>query len=428
MTCAVGSEKLCDSLTRKKPLLVWISDSPLRRCLNTLDLTSIGVGTVVGAGLYVVTGELARDVAGPAVILSFFIAAIAALLSGICYAEFGCRIPKAGSAYIYSYVALGEIWAFIVGWNMILEYLIGAASLARASSEYINSLTGGLTYKFFMKVATWKHPALGPFPDFLALTLALSMAVVVSLGARKSSLFNKIVTFVNMSVIIFIICAGMYFADVGNWTNDFAPYGTRGILTAAGSCFYAFVGFDVIATASEEVVNPKKSIPLSIIMCLVISSLAYFGVATVLTLIMPYQKLDRFAPLAEAFAQNGFYSAKYIIAVGALCATLSSLVTNSFAAPRVIYSMATDGLLFQCLAHVHEKTHVPVRAAVMDGLLIGILALLLDIRQLVSVYLIHTSIFTATLRIRLRHFGCISVENYQMEMKLNVLFCFLPAG
>ena len=379
--------KVCDNLTRRKPTEDCLSESHLKRCLTTLDLTSIGVGTVVGAGLYVVTGELARDTAGPAVIISFFIAAIAALLSGICYAEFGCRIPKAGSAYVYSYVSLGEFWAFVVGWNMVLGYIIAAASVARACSEYINSFAGGYIFKFFMNdIATWKVPALGTFPDFLAFTLALIVTIIVSLGAQTSSLINKIMTFVNLAVIVFILFAGLYFVETKNWQSNFAPYGVSGVLTAAGSCFYAFIGFDVIGTVGEEAINPKRSLPLSIILTLVISFLAYFGVATILTLMMSYDKLDRFAPLAEVFVQRGFSGAKYVVATGGLCATMSTLLTTSFAAPRVAYSMASDGLLFTWFAHVHDKTKVPVRATLVDGVLIATLALLLDVKQLVSLF------------------------------------------
>lgn len=339
----------------------------------------------MGAGLYVVTGQLARDVAGPAVVLSFFIAGIAALFSGICYAEFGCRIPKAGSAYVYTYVAVGEFWAFVVGWNIILEYIIAAASVARACSEYIDSFAQGEIYKFFMEdIATWSVSALGSFPDLLAMALALIFAGIVSLGAHKSSLVNKVMTFINLSVIVFIIIAGLHFVDGRNWQTKFAPYGVNGVLTAAGSCFYAFVGFDVIGTASEEAVNPKRSIPLSIILCLAISFLSYFGVATVLTLILPYHQLSRFAPLAEAFAQRGFNGAKYVVATGGLFATMSTLLSNSFAAARVVYSMASDGLLFNWFGHVNDKTKVPVRAALVNGVLIATLALLLDVKQLVS--------------------------------------------
>ena len=377
--------KVCNRLTRTKPTEDWLSESPLKRCLSTLDLTSIGIGSVVGAGLYVVTGQLARDIAGPAVVISFLIAAIAALLSGICYAEFGCRIPKAGSAYVYSYVTVGEFWAFVVGWNMILEYIIAAATLARSCSEYINSFAEGYIYKFFMNyIGTWNVQFLGSFPDLLAFMLALIIAIIVSLGAKKSSFVNKTMTFVNLSVITLIICVGLYFVEAQNWQSKFAPYGVSGVLTASGSCFFAFAGFDVIGTASEEAINPKRSVPLSIMLTLVISFLAYFGVATVLTLMMPYDKLSRFAALAEAFAQRGFSGAKYVVATGGLCATVSTLLTNSFAGPRVVYSMASDGLLFNWFAHVHEKTKVPLHATLVNGTLIAILALLLDVKQLVS--------------------------------------------
>lgn len=337
--------KICDILTRKKIEDNWFGETPLKRCLTTLDLTSLGVAAVLGAGLYVVTGELARDVAGPAVVVSFFIAGVAALFSGICYAEFGCRIPRAGSAYVYSYATVGEFWAFFVGWNMILEYIIAAASLARACSEYINSFAQGSIYNFFMEdIGKWNVPALGSFPDFLAMAVALVISCIVSLGALKSSLFNKVMTFINLSVIIFIICVGLYFVEGKTW-QAFAPYGVNGVLKAAGGCFYAFVGFDVIATASEEALNPKRSIPLSIILTIVISFLAYFGVATVLTLMIPYNQLSQFAPLAQAFTQRGFSAAKYVVAIGGLCATMSSLLTATFSVPRVLYSMATDGLL-----------------------------------------------------------------------------------
>ena len=381
------------NLVRKKPTSSKDSgllETPLKRCLTTLDLTFTGVGTLVGAGLYVVTGQIARDIAGPAVVISFFIAAIAALLSAICYAEFGCRIPKAGSAYVYSYVTVGEFWAFVVGWSMILEYIIAAASLARSCSEYINSFAEGYIYKFFMNhIGTWNVQALGGFPDFLAFMLALIIAIIVSLGAKKSSFVNKTMTFVNISVITFIICAGLYFVEAKNWQSKFAPYGVSGVLTAAGSCFFAFGGFDVIGTASEEAINPKRSVPLSIMLTLAISFLAYFGVATVLTLMVPYDKLSQFAALAEAFAQRGFSGAKYVVATGGLCATVSTLLTNSFAGPRVVYSMASDGLLFNWFAHVHEKTRVPVRAALVNGILIAILALLFDVKQLVSLLFVR---------------------------------------
>ena len=378
-------QRLCDNLTRKKSDDLFLSDSLLRRCLSTIDLTSLGVGTVVGAGLYVVTGELARDVAGPAVVLSFILASFSALLCSLFYAEFGCRIPKAGSAYIYTYVAMGEIWAFVVGWNIILEYVIAGASLARACSEYIDAVFQGEIYHFFLNdIATWKHAGIGPFPDFLAFGLVVTVVILVCLGTRLSVNVQKVVTAGNFLVILFMIGYGLFFAKFQNWTNDFAPYGTRGILRGAASAFYAFCGFDVITTAAEEAVNPQKNIPLSLILVVTISTLAYFGVATVLTLMLPYNHLDPFAPLAQAFAQETFPAAKYIVSIGGICATVSALVSTVFSPSRVIYSMSIDGLLFRWFSDVSDKTHSPIKATIVTGCFTALLAMIFDINQLVS--------------------------------------------
>ena len=380
-------------LTRRKEIDNDLSDSKLRRCLNVFDLTAIGVGATVGAGLYVVTGQIARDVAGPAIVLSFFVAAVAAFLSGICYSEFGCRITKAGSAYVYTYTSLGEIWAFIIGWNMILEYVIGAASLGRASSEYIDSITGGVIRKFFVdNIGQFHASGLGSYPDFLAFVLVLAVSMIVASGAKYSAVFNKFVTTINMLVILFVLAVGMFHVNPKNWAGaqQFLPYGVSGVLAGAASCFYCFVGFDVIATASEETINPKRSIPLSIMLCLIISFLAYFGVASILTLMVSYDKLDKFAPLPEAFKAAGVPAAKYVIAIGGLCALAGSLMSSIFAVPRIMYSMASDGLLFKIFARIYERTNVPVISVAFAGVLSAILALMLDLKQLVEMLSIGT--------------------------------------
>ena len=380
-------------LTRRKEIDNDLSNSQLRRCLDVFDLTAIGVGATVGAGLYVVTGQIARDVAGPAIVLSFFVAAVAAFLSGICYSEFGCRITKAGSAYVYTYTSLGEIWAFIIGWNMILEYVIGTASLGRASSEYIDSITGGVIRKFFIdNIGQFHASGLGSYPDFLAFVLVLAVSLIVASGAKHSAVFNKFVTTINMLVILFVLAVGLFHVNPKNWAgaHQFLPYGVPGVLAGAASCFYCFVGFDVIATASEETINPKRAIPLSIMLCLIISFMAYFGVASILTLMVSYDKLDKFAPLPEAFKAAGVPAAKYVIAIGGLCALAGSLMSGIFAVPRIMYSMASDGLLFKFFARIYERTNVPIISIAFAGVLSAILALMLDLKQLVEMLSIGT--------------------------------------
>lgn len=246
-----------------------LSRTELSRCLSIFDLTSLGIGSTLGAGIYVIAGEVARSVAGPAIVLSFFIAAVASILSGLCYAEFGARVPKAGSAYIYSYVTVGELCAFVIGWNLFLEYVIGGSSVARAWSEYFDSVFDNRIRNFTLNNIGEIHASgLSNYPDFFAFLLALLVTLILAIGVKNSSRFNNLFTGINLFVILFITCVGIYFAKAQNWTRNFAPFGVSGIFSGAATCFYAFVGFDVIATTGEEARNPSRAIPISIVLAL----------------------------------------------------------------------------------------------------------------------------------------------------------------
>ena len=379
--------KLVASLTRRKTDDFVPSDSPLKRCMNVFDLTALGIGSLVDAGLYVVIGQVAHSVAGPAIILSFMIAAVASLLAGLCYAEFASRVSRAGSGYIYTYIAMGEIWAFLTGWCMITEYILSSASLAAASSEYINFLFNGSVYGFFKEeFGVWNEPALASFPDLLAFGLVIIVTLIVCLGAKESKLVLDITVLCNLLVVTFIVFVGAYYADASNWssTEKFAPYGWTGILTAASSCFYCFIGFDTIPSASEEAINPRVSVSLAILLSLGISLVAYIAVIIVLTMMVPYYQLKDLAPIAEAFAARGFRASKYIVSTGALCSMLSSLLAACFATPRLIYSIAYDGLIFGCFTKIDEDRKIPLRAVVVSGVLSALLAFFFDMRQLVE--------------------------------------------
>ena len=261
---------LINSFTRKKIVdPKTITHSELARCLSIFDLTSLGVGSTLGAGIYVIAGEVARTTAGPSIVISFTIAAFASVLSGVCYAEFGARVPKAGSAYVYSYVTVGELCAFIIGWNLFLEYVIGASSVARAWSDYFDSIVNNRIQNFTLTHIGEIHATgLAKYPDFFALTLTLLVTLILGIGAKTSSRFNNIFTIINLFVILFIICIGVYFAKGENWSRNFAPFGASGVFTGAATCFYAFVGFDIIATTGEEAKNPSRSIPIAIVSAL----------------------------------------------------------------------------------------------------------------------------------------------------------------
>lgn len=392
--------------TRRKQLDVAASSSSsLARVLSTTDLTLLGVGSTLGVGVYVLAGGVARDTAGPSVILSFMIAGLASALSGLCYAEFGARVPRAGSAYVYSYVTVGELSAFVIGWNLILEYVIGTASVARGYSGYLDSLMNNTMANLYKSTMPMSAPFLAEYPDWTAATITLLLAILLSIGVKESSRFNNIFTVLNLGVVLFVIVAGLSVADSSNWsltvsnTTDYSkvggaggffPYGYSGMLSGAATCFYGFVGFDAIATTGEETINPQRSIPIAIIVSLSLVVLAYTGISSTLTLMVPYYLQDASAPLPAAFHLAHMPWAGRLVGVGALFGLSTSLLGAMFPLPRVLYAMASDGLIPRHLARVHSRLQTPLVATLMSGCLAATMALVFDLAQLVDMMSIGT--------------------------------------
>ncbi|KAH1016600.1 hypothetical protein HUJ04_007796 [Dendroctonus ponderosae] len=228
---------ICTKMNRKMKIPSDVMETPLNRCLHTFDITLLGIGHMVGAGIYVLTGTVAKDIAGPGIVISFLLAGLACLLSALCYAEFGTRIPKAGSAYVYTYITIGEFWAFLIGWNILLEHMIGAASVARAWSGYLDSLLGGVISNTTLSITGEMHEQLlGKYPDFLAFAVCIFYAMVLGIGVRHSALVNTCLTTINLFVMVLIIAAGLYTANGENWSKrgGFLPFGFSGVLAGKG--------------------------------------------------------------------------------------------------------------------------------------------------------------------------------------------------
>ncbi|XP_032899702.1 cationic amino acid transporter 4 [Amblyraja radiata] len=404
--------RFCQKLTRVKTLEENLMETALNRCLSTFDLTMLGIGGMVGSGLYVLTGTVAKNVAGPAVIVSFLIAGFASLLAAFCYAEFGSRVPKTGSAYMFTYISVGEFWAFLIGWNIILEYMIGGAAVARAWSGYLDAIFSHRIRNFTeTHVASWDVPFLAPNPDFLAAGILLLATAFITCGARVSSWLNHLFAAVSLGIILFILVFGFILADPANYgaaQGGFAPFGFSGIMAGTATCFFAFVGFDVIAASSEEARNPQRSVPIATGISLGLVTVVYTLVSAVLTLMVPWHTLDPDSALADAFYRRGYSWAGFIVAVGSICAMNTVLLSNLFSLPRVAYAMAEDGLLFRVFSRLNPVTKVPVIGIVVFGGLMAVLALVFDLESLVQFLSIGTLLaytFVAASIVVLRYRG-----------------------
>ncbi|MDR1681984.1 MAG: amino acid permease [Candidatus Symbiothrix sp.] len=372
----------------------------LKRYLSTFNLTILGIGAVIGAGIFVLTGTAAAMHAGPSLVISFTISALGCLFAGLCYAEFSSTIPVSGSAYTYGYATMGEFVAWIIGWDLILEYLFGASTVAVGWSGYVVSFLKDFGIHFPAQIcdAPFAHNSeqgwylTGSIINFPAVFVVVLMTTFLIVGIKESARFNNIVVLIKVVVILLFIGFGISHIDVSNWTpfipentsGRFGEFGLTGILTGASVVFFAYIGFDAVSTASQEAKNPQKSMPKAILYTLLVCTILYIAVTLVLTGVVNYTELNVAAPIAVAIdaAGQSLFWLRPIIKIGAIAGLSSVVLVLLYGQSRIFYIMSHDGLLWKSFSKTHPKFKTPYIATIIIGIVAVLMAGLFPIGML----------------------------------------------
>lgn len=348
-------------------------DHALKRVLRPYELLLLGIGAVVGTGIFVITGVAAAEYAGPAIILSFIISGIICILAALCYAEFSAMVPVAGSAYTYCYASLGEIWAWIIGWDLILEYAVSISAVAIGWSAYVvNLLTNvGVDLPPYLVNPPGVSGGLINLPAAIIILLITAMLII---GMRESARLNTIIVIVNISVILIFLALTYNHINPSNW-HPFMPFGISGVFAGAAIVFFAYIGFDAVLTAAEEVEEPQKNLPRGIIGSVVIVMILYVCVAAALTGVLPYgDYIQTSAPVAFALNQIGMPWGAALISIGALCGITSVILVTFYGQTRIFFAMARDGLLPSVFSDLHRRFQTPAKITLVVGIITSVLA------------------------------------------------------
>jgi len=362
----------------------------LKRVLRVKDLTAMGIAAVIGAGIFSTIGRAAYD-GGPGVTILFIITAITCGFSALCYAEFASRVPVSGSAYTYAYVSFGELFAWVIGWALILEYAIGNIAVAISWSGYFNNLLVGLgihlpewltsNYETASAEVKAAAPSIGGFPLIMnlpAFLITVLITWVVYVGIKESKRSTNAMVALKILVIIFVIVLGFFYVQPENW-SPFLPNEFTGVLKGVSAVFFAYIGFDAVSTTAEECRDPQRDLPKGMIYSLIICTVLYILIALVLTGMVSYTELNVEDPLAFVFERVGLTEISYIISISAVIATASVLLVFQMGQPRIWMSMSRDGLLPKKFSRIHPKFKTPSFATIITGIIVGVPALFLDL-------------------------------------------------
>lgn len=375
---------MINKLFRKKELgklLQQNNQIQLKKSLGAFDLILLGVGAIVGTGIFILPGTVAAQHSGPAIVFSFIIAAIVCALAGMCYSEFASAVPVTGSAYTYSYIVFGEIIAWLVGWALLLEYGLATAAVATGWSAYLSSLLAGFNITIPQAISGPFSPENGTYINMPAIFIVLMIGYLLTLGIKESTRFNMVMVFIKVAVILLFIVVGVFYVEPDNWT-PFLPFGTSGVLTGAALVFFAYLGFDAVSSAAEEVKNPQRNMPIGIIGSLFICTLLYVAVSLVLTGIVPYTDLNVSDPVSFAMQliQQDWIAG--VISLGAVVGMMTVILVMTYGGTRLLFAMSRDGLLPKVMNEVHPKFNTPVKNTWIFTVLIAFCAGIIPLDKL----------------------------------------------
>jgi APA family basic amino acid/polyamine antiporter len=410
-------------LFARKPLEVLLDEMKgehrLRRILGPVQLTSLGVGAIIGAGIFVATGAAAHNVAGPALMVSYTVAGITCIFAALCYAEFASMVPVAGSAYTYAYATLGELFAWIIGWDLVLEYGVASSAVATGWSGYFQNVLAkiGIVLPELLRESPWRYDVTagefvrtGSFINLPAVVIVIIVTAILVKGIQESASFNAAMVGIKLAAVLFVIGAGVFLIDPANW-KPFAPFGWTGLsffgyhvagqtdasgsplgmLAGAAIIFFAYIGFDSVSTHTEEARNPQRDVPIGIVVSLILCTVLYILVVAVLTGMVKYDRLDINAPVSRAFEQSGMAWAEGIIALAGVAGITSVLLVMMLSGPRVFLAMARDGLVPKSFfADVHPKFRTPWKSTMLIGSFVLVLGGFLPIDALLHLTNIGT--------------------------------------
>ena len=390
-------------LFRKKSVDQLVAEStPLKRTMHTFDLTMLGIGAIIGTGIFVLTGKGALT-AGPALSVSFLLAAVCCGFAGLCYAEFASMAPVSGSAYSYSYLAFGELIAFVIGWDLILEYALQAATVSAGWAGYFNKLLEGfgLSLPVELTAAYGTTPGVTTYFNLPGFVIVLLITWVLSIGINQTKRTNDIMVMIKLVIIVLFIVCTVWYVNPANW-KPFSPYGVYtfqpgstqpyGIVPAASIVFFSFIGFDAVSSSAEETVNPNKTLPKGILLSLAISTVLYIVMTLIMTGIVPYQQFAEFidAPVAGVILATGMNWLAFIVNLGALIGMTTVMLVQLYGQSRICYAMSRDGLFPEFFGHVHEKYRTPFKGTWFFGILTAIAGGFININVLFELVNIGT--------------------------------------